>query len=72
MSYMNHADFASSGAIAELSFDEIDLVCGGDVNWKAVAKFAGKAAGYGVRAGAWGLAGAAVAVAVYVAVEALD
>lgn len=72
MSYMNHAEFVSQDAIAELTLDEIELVGGGDVDWKAVGRFAGRAAGVGVRLGAWGLAGAAVAVGVYLAVEALD
>ena len=73
MSYMKHnAAFAPAAGIQELTFDEISEVGGGDVNWTAVGRFAGRAAGVGVRVGAWGLAGAAVAVVVYVAVDALD
>ena len=72
MSYMNQAAFAPARGIQELSFDEIDTVGGGDVNRSAVGRFAGRAAGIGVRAGLWGLAGAAVATAVYVAVDAVD
>ena len=73
MSYMEHnAAFAPAGGIQELSFDEIDLVEGGGVNWTAVGKFAGRAVGVGVRVGAWGLAGAAVATLVYVAIDAID
>lgn len=55
-----------------LSDHEIDSVAGGSVDWKGVARFAGRAAGTGVRLGVWGLAGAAVATAVYVAIDAAD
>jgi hypothetical protein len=73
MSYMNtHAAFAPAGGIQELSFDEIDQVDGGGVNWTAVGKFAGRAVGVGVRLGVWGLAGAAVATLAYVAIDAID
>ena len=39
MSYMEHnAAFAPAGEIQELSFDEIDLVDGGKVNWRMVGQ----------------------------------
>jgi len=71
MTYMD-ANAAFAGDIQELSFDEIVSVGGGSVDWDKVGRFAGRAFGLGSRVGLWGVAGGVLALAVYVAVDAVD
>lgn len=72
MSTMMMQPACAGAGIQGLTLSEVDLVAGGDVDWEKAARTAGKYAKIGSRLGMWGLAGAAVATAVYVGIDALD
>lgn len=70
VSHEAHAAAKHNG-ISEITLADIEQVNGAGIDWVSVGSFAGRAAGIGVRAGAVGLAGAAVSTAIFIAVEAL-